>query len=136
MLNKTLLSLAFILTIAITSCNNKVIEPEVIDAPEPIDTVFNYVKDRFAGVTTLAVECNHIEDILSENIKKSSVHAMVGRRARRNHMSFGTLINFIKANNWDNCREIHLLHLSDANSDEARMIEEVQEVTGIPTYAA
>lgn len=96
-----------------------------------------YVKDRFAGVTHLVVECNHIEDILSENIKKSGVNAMVGRRARRNHMSLGTLINFIKANNLsESLREIHLIHLSDANSDEKRMIDEVQALTGVPTYAA
>jgi len=95
-----------------------------------------YVKDRFDGVTILCVECNHNEDILSENIKKSSVHAMVGRRVRRNHMSLEQLINMIKANDLSKCRAIYLLHLSDANSNERRMIEEVQAVTGIPTYAA
>jgi len=96
----------------------------------------SYVKHRFHGVNILCVECNHVGDILSENIQKGSLPQVVGHRVRRNHMSLETLIEMLKANDLSQCREIHLLHLSDGNSDEARMIKEVQESTGIPTYAA
>lgn len=95
-----------------------------------------YVQNRFAGVTILAIECNNIEEILSEKISKGHIPTVVGRRMRRNHMSLNRVISMIKANDMSLCREIHLLHLSDSNSDEKRMIKEVQEVTGVPVYAA
>lgn len=94
-----------------------------------------YMKPRFASVTIIAVECNHVSDILAENITGAKAVPSVGRRIRRNHMSLETLIKMLKANDLSQCREIHLLHLSDSNSDEPRMIREVQEATGIPTYA-
>ncbi|MFA5353160.1 MAG: MBL fold metallo-hydrolase [Thermodesulfovibrionales bacterium] len=95
-----------------------------------------YVSNRFSGITIAAVECNHVGDILSENIIGGHVPASVGRRVRRSHMSLETLIEMLKANDLSQCRQIWLLHLSDANSDEARMVKAVQEATGIPTYVA
>jgi phosphoribosyl 1,2-cyclic phosphodiesterase len=95
-----------------------------------------YVKNRFSGVTIAAIECNFQEEILSGNILKGNLPPVVGHRTRRNHMSLHTLIEMLKANDLSKCREIWLLHLSDGNSDERRMIREVQEATGIPTRAA
>lgn len=94
-----------------------------------------YIKNRFADVNIIAIECNHVSEVLARNIQ-SGLPTVVGRRVRRNHMSLETVIKMLKANDLSKCREIHLLHLSDGNSDEQRMIKEVQEATGIPTYAA
>lgn len=91
-----------------------------------------YVENRFDGVTIAAIECNHISDILSNNIIKGSIPAVVGKRVRRNHMSLSTVLAMLKANDLSKCRAIYLLHLSDGNSDEQRMKREVQEATGIP----
>lgn len=96
----------------------------------------SYVRNRFEGVNILCIECNHIADILSENIQEGNIPAVVGRRVRRNHMSLDSVIGMLKANDLSRCREIWLLHLSDGNSDEARMIRTVQEQTGIPCRAA
>ncbi len=95
-----------------------------------------YVKNRFEGVTILATECNNIGDILFENIQGGRIPAALGQRIRHSHMSLETLIEMLKANDLSRCRQIWLLHLSDSNSDEARMIKAVQEATGVPTYAA
>ena len=95
-----------------------------------------YVKNRFKGVTILAVECNHVSNVLSENILSGSVPSVVGRRIRRNHMSLQTVKEMILANDLSQCRQIYLLHLSDGNSDEQRMKKEIQEITGIPVYVA
>jgi phosphoribosyl 1,2-cyclic phosphodiesterase len=95
-----------------------------------------YVKPCFAGITIIAIECNNCEDILSENIVSGAMPKVVGRRVRRNHMSLERVINMLKANDLSRCRQIWLLHLSDANSDEERMIKTVQAATGIPTRAA
>jgi len=94
-----------------------------------------YAEPRFQGITIAAVECNHIEDMLSDNIVNGNLPSVVGRRVRRNHMSLKTVIDMLKANNLSRCRKIYLLHLSDGNSDEKRMVAEVQAATGIPTEA-
>jgi phosphoribosyl 1,2-cyclic phosphodiesterase len=95
-----------------------------------------YVRNRFQGVNIVAIECNHLEEKLSENILNGSLPAVVGHRIRRNHLSLERFITMLKSNNLSRCRQIHLLHLSDGNSDERKMILEVQKATGIPTYSA
>jgi phosphoribosyl 1,2-cyclic phosphodiesterase len=94
-----------------------------------------YVENRFEGITMIAVECNNIAEILSRNILEGHIPAIVGKRVRRNHMSLENLIAMLKANDLSRCRAIYLMHLSDGNSDERRMKEEIQAATGIPTYA-
>jgi len=95
-----------------------------------------YSKYRFDGLTHIMVECNNISEIMSENILAGNIPAVVGKRVRRNHMSLENLKLLLLANDLSRCREIWLLHLSDGNSDEARMIKEIQETTGVPTHAA
>lgn len=97
------------------------------------DTAF--VQNRFADVTIAAIECNHISDILVDKVLNGGLPAVVGRRIRRNHMSLENLISMLKSNDLSRCRKIYLLHLSDGNSDERRMVREVQEAMGIPTEA-
>lgn len=94
-----------------------------------------YVKNRFTGITIAAIECNFTEDILSRNIQKGHLAPVVGHRIRRSHMSLQTVIEMLKSNDLSRCRQIFLLHLSSGNSDEAQMIKEVQEATGIPCIA-
>ncbi len=91
--------------------------------------------DRFANVTIMAVECNNIAELLSENILEGNIPAIVGKRIRRNHLSLENLIQMLKSNDLSNCRQIFLMHLSDGNSDERAMIEKIQEATGIPVKA-
>lgn len=95
----------------------------------------SYIRNRFEGINILAIECNHLADTLSENIQGGHIPAVVGRRVRRNHMSLEQVIAMLKANDLSRCREIWLLHLSDGNSDEVRMVRAVQEATGIPCRA-
>jgi len=97
------------------------------------DTMYSPVK--FKNLKVIACETNFIEDILSKNISNGNLAPIVGQRTRHTHMSLETLIAMLKANDLSKCRSIHLLHLSDGNSDEVRMIREVQEQTGIPTKA-
>ncbi|PKN20921.1 MAG: MBL fold metallo-hydrolase [Deltaproteobacteria bacterium HGW-Deltaproteobacteria-6] len=96
----------------------------------------SYIRNRFEGVNIIAIECNYVADKLSHNIQSGALPQSVGRRVRRNHMSLDTVIGMLKANDLSRCREIHLLHLSDGNSDEQAMRKRVQEETGIATYVA
>ena len=111
-----------------------------IEGPDYVTLLFipdtAFVKSRFLGVNILAIEANNIEEILSRNIVEGNIPAVVGRRVRRSHMSLERVIAMLKANDLSRCREIHLLHLSDGNSDENEMRRRVQEATGIATYIA
>jgi len=94
-----------------------------------------YAEHRFPGLTHIMIEANYIEEILSHNIQSGNLPHIVGRRIRRGHFSLENLISMLKANDLSRCRQIFLMHLSDSNSDERRMIREVQATTGIPTEA-
>jgi phosphoribosyl 1,2-cyclic phosphodiesterase len=52
-------------------------------------------------------------------------------RLLQSHFSLEHVKKFLQANDLSQCREIILLHLSSQNSDAARMIKEIKEVTGI-----
>jgi phosphoribosyl 1,2-cyclic phosphodiesterase len=95
-----------------------------------------YVEHRFAGLTHIMIEANYIEEILSKNIVSGALPQIVGKRIRCGHFSLENLIAMLKANDLTRCRAIFLMHLSDGNSDERRMKQEIQEVTGIPVYVA
>jgi len=95
----------------------------------------SYIRNRFEGVSIIAIECNYVADKLSHNIQSGSIPKAVGRRVRRNHMELNTVKNFLLANDLSMCREIHLLHLSAGNSDEKLMVSEIQQITGVPVYA-
>lgn len=93
-----------------------------------------YSEYRFEGLTHVMLEANYSPDVLTEKILSGALNAHAGRRIRRNHMSIDTAVTLLKANDLSACREIHLLHLSDGNSDERQMKLKVQQATGIPTY--
>lgn len=88
-----------------------------------------YVRYRFNGLTMILVECNYAKKLISEDI-----HPAQRKRLLRSHMGLDTLINFLEANDLSRVREIHLLHLSDDNSDEQLFRDTIQGMTGIPVY--
>lgn len=95
-----------------------------------------YSKYTFDGLTGIAVEANYSSDLIKESVRSGSVDRERYRRTVRTHMSIERLIDMLKANDLSSCREIHLLHLSDANSDEAEFASRVRAATGVPTYVA
>ena len=95
-----------------------------------------YSPVRFKRLDVVAIEANYDPAILSENIARGSLPAVVGHRVRRSHFSIDTVVELLKSNDLSHCREIHLLHLSDGNSDEELMRRRVQETTGVPCYVS
>ena len=95
-----------------------------------------YCKYRFRGLTRILIECNHSWDILQANVESGAVPAEMRRRVMRSHMSLSTVKEFLKANDLSAVREIHLIHLSDGNSDAERFKNEIQALTGRPVYVA
>ena len=94
-----------------------------------------YLLNRFRGVTHWLIECNHSQKLLRESVNEGHVHPSLAHRVRWNHMSLETLQRMLGANDLSRAEAIHLLHLSDDNSDEDGFVRAIQEQTGIPTYA-
>lgn len=93
-----------------------------------------YLKYKFRGLTHILVECNYALDILQKNVAAGTVPAAVKDRVLRSHFSLENVKDFLRANDLSKVREIHLLHLSDNNSDAERFKREIQEISGKPVY--
>jgi phosphoribosyl 1,2-cyclic phosphodiesterase len=95
-----------------------------------------YCRYRFEGLTHVMVEVNFSEKILNDNIAAGLVPAVMKRRLMRSHFSLENVKEFLKVNDLRKVQEIHLLHLSDTNSDAALFKREIQELTGKQVYVA
>ena len=121
------------------------------DAQEPLGFLFHsrasnerllyatdtyYIRYKFLGLTHIMVECNYAMDILEDNVRRGLVPEVLRRRLLTSHFSLENVKEFLKANDLSKVQEIWLLHLSEQNSCEKRFKEEVQKITGKPTYIA
>jgi len=89
-----------------------------------------YVKYRFTGLTHIMIECNYDQQTLDDNVESGHIHPAMRKRVMKSHFSLENLIEFFKANDLSNVEEIHLLHLSDGNSNMERIFKAVARATG------
>ena len=82
---------------------------------------------RFPGVTILAVEANYDDEILSRNtgLPESRI-----KRVRNSHMEINRLCQWLEGLDLSHCKELWLLHLSDASSNESRFIDLAERAVG------
>jgi len=88
-----------------------------------------YLKYKFTEPNYLLVECNYCRDILEENIQAGRIPESLKNRLIESHFSLDNVKDFLRANDLSKVRKIVLIHLSDGNSDAARMIREIRELT-------
>jgi phosphoribosyl 1,2-cyclic phosphodiesterase len=93
-----------------------------------------YMTYRFPKLSVLAIEANFDEDLIRENVASGEVDRFVKRRTYGTHLSIQRVLDFLKANDLSQLREVHLLHLSNANSDAEAFKRKVQEITGVPVF--
>jgi phosphoribosyl 1,2-cyclic phosphodiesterase len=77
---------------------------------------------KFPGLNILAIEANYDREILDRCEK---LPEKVRHRITNSHMEIDTLCDYLRSLDLSKCREIHLLHLSDAMSREWHFIEKV-----------
>lgn len=92
-----------------------------------------YIKYKFTGLTHLMIECNYDQQTLDSNLA-SGLHPAQYRRVMKSHFSLENLLEFFKANDMSKVEEIHLLHLSDSNSNETYIRQAVARATGKLIY--
>jgi len=95
-----------------------------------------YIRYKFPRLNYIMVECNYAMDILEDNVRRGLVPEVLKKRLLTSHFSLENVKEFLKANDLSKVQEIHLLHLSDGNSDAERFKREVVELAGKPTYIA
>ena len=78
---------------------------------------------RFPGLTLLAIEANYDTAILE---RCERMPDKVRHRIRNSHMEIGRLCQYIRELDLIQCRQIWLLHLSDATSHEGHFINRVR----------
>jgi len=89
-----------------------------------------YIKFKFNDLNYIMIECNYSKKILDENIAAGRVPMVQKNRLLKSHFSLKNVKDFLKANDLSKVREIHLLHLSNRNSDAKLFKKEIQELTG------
>lgn len=108
------------------------------DASEPLGFLFKSRTDgeslafatdtvnlayRFPGVNILAIEANYDRDILNRSDKLPD---KVRHRIANSHMEISVLCRYLNGLDLSVCREIYLLHLSDAMSHEDKFVDAVR----------
>jgi phosphoribosyl 1,2-cyclic phosphodiesterase len=120
----------------------------VHDAAEPMGFLISNGESSMVFITDTAyckyrmprpmdiimIEANYSEAILAANVDAGRIDPARAKRVRENHLSIERVLDFLKANDTSKCRQIHLLHLSDGNSDADLFKRMVQEATGTPVY--
>lgn len=78
---------------------------------------------QFPSMNILAIEANYDREILDRSEKLPD---KVRHRITNSHMEIDTLCRYLQELDLSECREIYLLHLSDAMSDEGRFLYQVR----------
>ena len=77
---------------------------------------------KFPGLNILAIEANYDKHILE---RCERMPEKVRHRITNSHMEIDTLCDYLRSLDLSECREIHLLHLSDATSHEGHFMNKV-----------
>lgn len=99
-------------------------------------TDLGYSPYKFEGLNHILIECNYNDSILHERIQSGNISRKQLGHVIGGHLSLKTCLDLLKANDLSAVRNIVLLHLSDANSNERAIIETIQNEIGIPVKVA
>lgn len=89
-----------------------------------------YCRYTFPGINYWLVECNYCDELIGE------ADEALRQRLIQSHMSLRRLSDMLTANDMSSARKIVLIHLSDARSDETRMVQEISKLTDAEVVAA
>lgn len=95
-----------------------------------------YIRYKFAGVTHWMVECNYSLETVDWMVQKGFIDRKRRSRLLESHFEINNVMNFFREQDLSKTEEIHLLHLSDSNSDARLFKQKIQAVTGVPVYIA
>jgi len=91
-----------------------------------------YIRYNFTEVTHWMVECNYSRELLEQNTELPQI---TKDRIVTSHFELENVKSFFKAQDLSRTKEIHLIHLSDDNSNPKQFIQEIEKITGLPVYS-
>lgn len=89
-----------------------------------------YVTNQFSGLNHIMIECNYEPAILQKNYEDGVIVKPARDRIINSHMSLGTCIDFLTANDLRGVRNIVLLHTSGQNGNRRMFADRVSAATG------
>lgn len=89
-----------------------------------------YLKNRFAGLSNILIECNYDQQQLEENLIAGKIDAERYRRVRRSHLSYTTCLQMLQANDLKAVNNIVLIHISKDNGNAPIFREGIAKATG------
>lgn len=93
-----------------------------------------YCQYKFPGITHMMLEVNYIYEEMQNNVQKGALHPGLARRIMKSHFSLEHAVGFLRATDTTQLKEVHLIHLSNSNSNATVIKEKIQEVAGVPVY--
>lgn len=95
-----------------------------------------YIKYKFSKLNYLLIECNYNYENAKSNAENGVINKTRYSRLLESHLSLENLLEFLRANDLSYAKNIILCHLSDTNSNESIMQNQVYDLTRIPTTIA
>lgn len=89
-----------------------------------------YCRYTFKGVHHILVECNHSYEILNKKVADGVLLKHRMERLIQSHFALENVIKFLQSMDLTVCKSIHLIHLSNENSNEKEFKQAVQVATG------
>lgn len=89
-----------------------------------------YCRYTFKGVHHILVECNHSYEILNKKVADGVLLKHRMERLIQSHFALENVIKFLQSMDLTVCKAIHLIHLSNENSNEKEFKQAVQMATG------
>ena len=89
-----------------------------------------YCRYTFKDVDHILVECNHSYEILKNKVYDDELSKQRMERLVKSHFALENVIKFLQSMDLSKCKDIHLIHLSNENSNEAEFKKAVQAATG------
>lgn len=88
-----------------------------------------YLKYRFNGLSNILIECNYRIDLLRRNVQAGRIDHKRYERTIESHMSYGTCLETLLANDLTKVNNIVLIHLSADNSHALEFAQGVAKAT-------
>ena len=89
-----------------------------------------YLTYKIPDVDVLMVECNYVKSVIDSKVRDKKLNICLRNRIVKNHLSLETLLEALKVADLSKLKKIYVLHLSDGNSDEKTILQEIQKLTG------
>jgi phosphoribosyl 1,2-cyclic phosphodiesterase len=89
-----------------------------------------YLKNRFAGLSNILIECNYSQEKLEANLIAGKIDAARYRRVRESHLSYTTCLETLQANYLSKVYNIVLIHTSRDNGNALTFREGIAKATG------